>query len=262
MTEQKTKIERTARLKWIPIEKMKVNPLAQRSFRRAWADRLAAEFDPEQLGIPTVNERDGSYYICDGQHRLAMLREIGWGDQQIQCWTYVGLSEDEEAETFLKLQNRLRVDAFSQFRVAVAAGRPVEQDVDRIVRAQGLRVSREKVDGAVGAVTALTKVYKRNDGVVLGRTLRIIRDAYGDGAFTAPVIDGLGHLCARYNGQLDEETAIERLSTARAGMNGLLGRAETIHRATGNGKALCIAAAAVEIINRGRSGTKLPNWWS
>jgi hypothetical protein len=46
------------------------------------------------------------------------------------------------------------------------------------------------------------------------------------------------------------------------GVNGLLGRAEQIRRQTGNPKNHCVAAAAVEAINRGRGGKKLPSWWA
>jgi hypothetical protein len=258
---QPTRVVRDARLRWIPIAKMKASPLGQRELKPWFVDKLVADFDLEELGTPTVSERDGHFYIMDGQHRIEALRHIGWGDQQIQCWTYTGLTEEDEAEKFLKLNDRLNVDAFSKFRIGVNAGRPIESDIERLVRAQGLRISRDTQDGSIGAVTALRKVYNRSDGVTLGRTLRIIRDAYGDSGFDSAIIDGVGHLCGRYNGELEEDQAIERLGSVRGGVNGLRGRAESIRLATGHAKAQCVAAAAVEIINRGRGGKKLPGWW-
>lgn len=255
------KLEREARLRWIPLEKMKVSPLGQRDLNPARVDRLAATFDLEQLGTPTVNLRDGHYYIVDGQHRVEALREIGWGDQQIQCWTYEGLSEQEEAEKFLQINDVLVVQAFDRFTKGVTAGRDDETEVDRVVRAQGLCVSRDKTAGAIRAPGTLMRVYKRTDSATLGRAVRIIRDAYGDGGFVVPVIDGVGYLCARYNGDLDDKAAVAKLGNVHGGVNGLLGEAEKIRRQTGNAKGLCVAAAAVEIINRGRGGKKLPSWW-
>lgn len=261
MTET-TKLERAARLRWVPIGKMKVNDRAQRDMNPARVDHLAVNLDPELIGTPTVNERDGWFYIMDGQHRVEALRLLGWEpEQQVQCWTYVGLTEEQEAEKFLTLNDVLQVNALPKFRAAVTAGREVESDIDRIVRSLGLCVTRDKVPGAIGAVGTLQRVYGRSGPKVLSRTLRIARDAYGDAGLEAAVIDGIGALCERYNGELAEDTAVERLQTANGGVSGLLNKAETIRRQTGNAKGQCVAAAAVEIINRGRGGKKLPDWW-
>ena len=255
-------LNREARLSWVPIATMKVSPLAQRELNQARVDRMVADFDLEQLGTPTVSKRDGHAYIIDGQHRIEALKAIGWGDQQVQCWTYTGLTEAEESEKFLKLNDVLAVDAMSKFRVGVHAGRDVECDIDRVVRAQDLVVSRDRIPGAVAAVGTLRRIYIRSDAKTLARTLRIVRDAYGDPGLDAPVLDGIGLLCQRYNGQLSEDTAVKKLAAAHGGVNGLLGKAEVLRRQTGNAKGHCVAAAAVAIINTGRGGQKLPSWWN
>lgn len=256
------RVERTARLRWVPIAQMKTSPLAQRELNAARVDRLAADFDPEQIGVPTVSARDGWFFIIDGQHRIEALKAIGWGDQSVQCWTYEGMNEAEEAEMFLRLNDVLTVAGFAKYRVSLTAGREIECDIDRIVRAQQLVVSRDAIPGAIQAVGTLRRVYTRSNPKTLARTLRLIRDSYGDSGFEAPVIDGLALLCQRYNGQLNDQDAIERLGKVHGGVKGLLGAAEKIRRSTGNAKAHCVAAAAVEIINRGRGGKKLPSWWA
>lgn len=256
------RLSRAAHLRWVPIAKMKVNPKAQREIRQHKVDRIVADLDVEQLGAPTVSERDGSFFILDGQHRIQALRDIGWDDQQVQCWCYTGLTEEEEAEIFLKLNDTLTVDVFSKFRVGIAAGRAVETDIDRVVRAQGLVVSRDGIPGAIGAVGTLRRVYARGGPATLGRTLRIIRDAYGDAGLEGVVIDGIGLLCSRYNGDLNDAVAVERLGNQHGGVNGLLNMAEVLRLKTGNPKAHCVAAAAVKRINAGRGGKKLPEWWA
>lgn len=263
MTDSSGRIEREARLRWVPIDKMRVSPLAQRTLNQARVDRLLAEFDLEQFGTPTVSERDGHYFVIDGQHRIEALKAfLGEEEgQKVQCWTYTGLSEEEEADKFDRLNDVLAVHAFDKFKVRVTAGREVETDIDRIVRAQGLCISRDAIPGAVRGVGTLRRVYSRSDAATLARALRIIRDSFGDSGFEAPVIDGIGLLCQRYNGDLEEDVAVKKLASLNGGVNGLLGKAENLRRQTGNYKSHCVAAAAVEVINTGRGGKKLPSWW-
>ena len=261
ITHARNKIERSARLKWVPITLMRVSPMAQRELNTNRVGRIAAHLDIERIGVPTVSERGGHFYVIDGQHRIEALKEIGYGDQQVQCNVYTGLNEQDEAEMFLALNDVLAVDAFSKFRIGVQAGRAEECDIDRIVRAQGLRVSQDRSDGAVSAVGTLRRLYSRSDGKTLGRTLRIIRDAYGQAGLEAQVIDGIGLVCARYNGDLNDEQAILRLSSAMGGVGGLLNKAYVIQKSSGQPKAHCVAAAVVDTYNAGRGGKKLPSWW-
>jgi hypothetical protein len=257
------RLERAARLRWVPLAQMRINPLAQRDLRPARVARVAAVFDLEQMGAPVVSHRGGWYYLIDGQHRIEALKcWLGtWEGQQIQCWCYEGLSEQAEAELFPTLNDTLTVHAFAKFKVSVQAGRAAEADVDRIVRALGLRISHARAGGGIAAVSTLRRVYARGGASVLSRALRIIRDAYGEAGLDGPVIDGIGLVCQSYDGQLSEQRAIERLSTAHGGVSGLISKAGQLRQTTGNTTAQCVAAAAVELINRGSGGKKLPSWW-
>lgn len=258
------KVERVARLQWIPLVDIDFNELAQRNLKQARVDELATDFDPEQVGYPTVNHRAERYFVVDGHHRIEALKIwLGedWERQQVQCQCYEGLSEEEEAEVFLKLNNVLAVTAYDRFRIGVKAGRTEETEVERVVRQCLLRVSQDQGDGAIAAVGTLMRVYRRGGSQNLARTLLIVRDAYGDPGLEASVIDGIGLLCHRYNGELDDVRLVERLSKSHGGVNGLLGKAENLRKQTGSTRSHCVAAAAVDINNGGRGGKKLPSWW-
>lgn len=261
MTSSNNRLQRLTRLQWVPIPMMRVSPLAQRDLNHARVDRLAAGMDLEQLGTPVVNLRDGWFYIIDGQHRIEALKAIGYGTQQVQCWMYTGLSEADEAAMFLKLNDSLTVGAYSKFKVAVAAGRPDETDIDRIVRAQGLRIGLGRSGGAVGAVDTLRRVYLRGGPACLARTLRVVNGAYGDAGLDAMVIDGIGLVCHRYDGQLKDERLAAALAGAAGGASALLAKAENLRRQTGSLKAHCVAAAVVELVNGRTRGKKLRSWW-
>ena len=257
------RLERTARLRWVPLAQMRVNPLAQRDLNRARVNQLAACFEPEQIGAPVVSHRGDWYWLLDGQHRVEAYKLwLGsWEDQQVQCWCYEGLTEPQEAEQFLRLNDTLTVNAYAKFKVAIQAGRDAEADLDRIVRALGLRIAAGRARGGICAVATLRRVYGRAGAAVLARALRIIRDAYGDAGLDGPVIEGIALVCQRYDGDLTERDAIARLGAARGGVGGLLSRAGQLRQGTGAAPAECAAAAAVELINRGAGRAKLAPWW-
>lgn len=261
-TVKSERLERTARLAWVPIVKMKVNPVCQREVRPHWVEKIAGSFDPEQFGTPTVNLRDGWFYILDGQHRIeAFKRWVGeWTAQSIQCWQYVGMNEAQEAETFLRLQETVQVSAFDKFRVGLQARRSEETNMDAIARLKGFRFAQTKDDRTIGSVNTARKAFRRGEGV-FARTLNIIGEAFPGYPVDAKVLDGTSLVCARYNGDLKDNVAIERLGGIRGGQDGLLARAATLKKQTGASMAHCVAAAIVDTINKGHGGKKMPSWW-
>lgn len=54
---------------------------------------------------------------------------------------------------------------------------------------------------------------------------------------------------------------VKKLAGSRGGVNGLLNNAAMWREKTGQTVAHCVAAAAVDLINQGRGGKKLPSWW-
>lgn len=254
------RVVRRSEIEWIPLDKLEVSPLAQREIRPAWVSELAASLDLEQIGALTVNERNGRYFIIDGQHRAEAMRLFGFDTEKLQCFTYHGLSEQEEAEMFLKLNNRLKVSSMDEFKIAVQAGRKIEVDIDRIVREAGLHISSGG-EGSIRAVGKLGKIYDRSGPLVLATTLAIIRDSYGTRGFTAEVIDGIGLFADRYADQMDQDKLIRALKGTNGTLTALLNRAEILRKQTGALKAHCIAAAATDIYNKIQKGTKLVGWW-
>lgn len=258
-------VTRNRVLKWVRLGQIRVNQEVQRELRVAHVEHLLANFDPDQLGTPELSFRNGFYYVMDGQHRIeALKRWLGdeWEDQCVECWVASGLDEKQEAEEFLRLNDKLNVNAFQKFKVAVRAGRPTETDIDKIVRGEGLCVSQQQVPGAIRAVGTLKKVFTRDGEGCLARALRIASGAYGDAGLEAPIIDGFGLLCGRYNGELKDGEASKALAAALGGVNGLVNSAEMLRQKTGNVKSQCVAATAVELINRKRRrNEKLASWW-
>ena len=256
-------LEQEAQLTWVPLNRMRVNEAAQRSFNLTWATELASAFSLEGMGNLTVNQRGEWWHIIDGQHRAAALKmwlgDGNWNEQTVECRTYKELTDEQEAELFLRLNDRLRTASFDEFRVAVKAGRETESEVDRLVRDAGLVISRTK--GGISATGTLMRVYRRGGPEVLARTLAVIRQSYGEAGFESAVIDGIGLFLQRYSSQISDDKVTAKLSAAAGGALGLINRANQLRLQTGSHKSQCVAAAVVDIANRGSGGRKLPSWW-
>ena len=256
------KATRGAHLQWVPLADIVVNERAQREFRQQWAESILSHFDIDKLQFPTVSLRDGRYYVVDGQHSLwAYKMWLGsWEDQKIQCMVHKGLSEEQEAELFLSLNNKKPIPVFDRFRVAVAAGRYEECDIDRIVRASGCKISQNKsITGAISAVSALTSVYRDQGAEVLGAMIRTIRDAFGDAAYESAIMRGIGLVLGRYP-TIDRARFTVALHDVHAGSKGILNAAHVLRQQAGGSQAESVAAACVNVYNRSK-GPKLPSWW-
>ena len=255
--------ESTTTLEWVRLGDLRIPPHAQRDLRPAFVDTLEP-FDPNLFGIPVVSERGSVYHLIDGQQRCAAARKwlgSGWEEQRVQCRVYHGLSDPQESDLFLKLQVHLNVGAFDKFDKGVNAGREPETSINAAVQACGLHVSRGRTPGGIIAVDALRHVYGKGNGQILCKTLRIAVDAYGDVGLEGSIIKGVGMLCQRYNGALDFDFAVQRLGSARGGVKGLLNLAAVMRDKYGCTLPTAVAGAAVEIINQGKGGKKLPGWW-
>lgn len=253
------------KLEWVKVADLRISPRAQRNHAtpgaQALIEEIAQNFDADKFGVLVVNERNGVYWVVDGGHRRTALQKMGYDDQQVQCWVYHGLSEEEEADLFLDLNNVRPVSAMDKFKVAVVAGREVETIIEKIARNVNMSVGSGRV-GSIRCVAALIKVYERGGAEVLERTLRIIRDAYGDPGFSARVTEGIGLFVANYEHAFNETRLVSKLSRKLGGVNGLLGRAEQIKSSHGVSVPVAVAAATVETYNQGRGGGNLTGWWS
>ncbi len=254
----------------VRIAEMRVPPvgIAQRRFSRGQAEEYAANFDENKVGVPAVNHRNGIYWIVDGQHRIEALKLFFAPKDPgaIECSVYVDLEDSEMAELFIGLNTRRTVNRFDAFRIACSAERTRESDILRIVEANGLKVKQAKEPKCVSAVSALCQIADRSGTTVLGQTLRALRDGLsGDTlAFDAYMMLGVANVFNRYNGRTNEHYLATALESVQKGSTTILRRAEAAREKTGNSKAQCVAAAIVDIYNKGlgpRDAKRLPSWW-
>lgn len=268
MSEDK-KIHRAARLRTIRLDQIRVNPIAQREHNEARVAKIADNLDHDRLGTLTVSSRDGWYWLLDGQHRFYGLREnlrrtFGdeWAEWEIPVWCYEGLSEREEAQKFLELNEAVLPNHYDRFKVSVAADKPPAPDIDRIVRSLGLKVSRAKTETSISATTGLERIYRIGGPRLLVATLVTIRDAWEGYGYDAAIMDGVSRFIERYEGQYKPDRLISVMGALKNGSLGLFQASAVERNAMGCTRGVAMAATLVNLYNKGLRGNgRLTSWW-
>lgn len=244
----------------VPINLTRVSPSAQRQQKLWHIHNIAKSFNPDKLGVITVSLRDGVYYVVDGAHRIAAAKLAGHEDASITAHVYEGLSEKEEAELFLVLNDVRPVSKLDKFKVSVTAGDPTACAIKSIVGSLGYRVAMNGAS-SISAVTPLERTYVNGGANALYNLILIARDSYGDTGMKSAVLDGIGRVTSNYSELIDPERMVDRLTKLPGGLNGLLGKANAKKEDTGASLGNCVAWAVVESYNSGRGKfVKLPKW--
>lgn len=166
----------------------------QRELRRGRAVKIAQSFDWRQFGVLNVSLREnGMYYTYDGQHRLeaALLRDF----REVPCMVFEGLTENDEAELFVRLQrDRANVAPYERFKAALFAGDPIIKRINEIVLANGWEVGGTPGKRRISAVQVLVRLYNRYGEEGLKKTFFVIKGIW-DGeemSLHGPFVEGLG----------------------------------------------------------------------
>src|SRR5262245_16085781 len=219
------KIEGASSRQWLRVSSILVDPDVQRSLRTPWAREIAANFDPDRIRVIVVSHRaDGKYYVIDGQHRLAALKLMEYGEQLVDCAVFDRRNmadaevKKEDARLFLELNRVLKQTPLEAFQKAVVAEDPKAIAINRVVMQANLFVSNTGAQGSVACVAALERVYGglgtgRNTPEVLLSALDTIVKAWGRAPvnFNQRIVRGLGLVFLKYGKQLDREVFVKKL---------------------------------------------------
>ena len=263
----KANLREKATIRPIRIDALRVpSPgVAQRKFSQSHGDALAEDFDPAKFGYPVVSRVDSVDWLIDGQHRVYAIQKAGFATaaDSVDCEVYEGLSQSQMADLFLGRNRSRLVTAFERFSVAVTAGHPRERAIVAILHGAQLEIGHHQGLRTVHSVGALIRVYERDGPEVLRRVVCILRDAYAGApaAFGRVLVDGFGLVVAKY-AELQDDVLVAAIAKDRGGVHDLLRRAEDYRERLGRLLPQCVAAAVVDVYNRGlKRKDRLTKWW-
>lgn len=188
----------------------------QRQLNVKRVKQIAKNFDERIANEPKVSQRNGHYYVFDGQHTIAARVERNGGKPlAILCKVYLGLSESDEATLFAQ-QNGYFADltAGVKIRALIYAGDPVACKFQKVTESTGIRLDFSQQGGTkrLACIATAFNEFQKIGAEKYKEALMILLDAW-DGAFDSLRAESVSAMCEfvdLYEGEYDRKRMIRR----------------------------------------------------
>ena len=181
---------------------------------------IAENFDPRLLDDPKVSERDGHFYVFDGQHTIEALRILnGNKELSIRIRLYQHMTAKDEAILFAKqFGDAESVSAGSKMRALIFAENAKAVSFYKAVQSVGfdLDYSHKQGNNRIGCIATAFREFQRLDADCFYEVLTLIRDAWDGDAefFRSEVFTALCRFVVQYRGEYDRHRLVSRLRMA------------------------------------------------
>lgn len=149
---------RNQRFVVLTIDVVRVAPTdkGQRPFDRK-NKVLTVAWNWDECGVLSVQERNGAYYVVDGQHRLARLTKEFPPTTEIVCEVVASEGTDRAAAAHFVNKNKVRasIRSVDEYLNRVTSEDPRALRCERVLRTHGLRVARSAGEKNILAVQAV-----------------------------------------------------------------------------------------------------------
>lgn len=202
----------------ISTKDMFPHPIAQREFIPEHAHKIAKDFSWDRYSPVDVSFRDGRYWVIDGQHRIAAIRERFGGDCVILARVRRGMTIVDEAMFFVNQdKGRKTIKYNDKISVKYRIGDEDVVDAVRCAALAGWRMDEFSKTYSKGRLTAhatIMKLYKRIDREQFIDLLKVLYEAWdGDprGA-CREILNGMERFYKMYWGEFDGKILAKKLS--------------------------------------------------
>ncbi len=174
-----TEPEQNAEL--VLIEDVNVDLDYQRTLRHDLVNKIAGAYDIVKAGAILVSQRDdGTLWCVDGQHRMVGAQQAG--ETHVFAEVIRGRTKQQEADIRLARNDRKSDTIAEKFQTRLVMGDLVAEAINEIVHQNGSQVNLSpNTYSGINAIACLETLYLVDGkGVVLARTLRFLREAFGE----------------------------------------------------------------------------------
>jgi hypothetical protein len=238
-----------------------VDTRVQRELDQARVRELVRNWDDNALDVPKVSQRAGGECIwLDGQHRGAALIQMGRGEVSIECLVYRGLSLQEEAALFRRLNNSKRLSPIDLYRVALTEKDATAWKCQMLLDAVRLEVGQGRKNSFT-AVNTLWRMVER-DAVSAERALTLLTLAWGPvrEAVEGRLLQGVGDWMLRHGESVVIKAFGDKVAKTTGTPGAFLGQAKALSQMLNISVPDAVADKLTNVYNHNRRTGLLPAW--
>ena len=189
----------------------------QRAIDLKRVERIVENFDPRLVNPLKVSSRDGHYYVFDGAHTLAALKDVNKFDNfMVDCMLFHGLTYEDEAYLFaLQRGESKEVASAARLKALLLSGDDRACDFRSRTEAAGFRLSpsgHTTAKSTLGCVAKLWKIYE-TDADLYSETLALLMAVWHGETWSlnANIIGGLALFIKTYRKEMNQARFIKSL---------------------------------------------------
>lgn len=207
----------------------------QRTVKQQRVDEIVREWNDRKLTPVVVSFRDGKLNVVDGQNRIAAMRQMaGGGDVIVPCIIHTGMTYEEEADMYAKLDtDKAPLTPRQHTKALVEAGTDATvTEVKRLVEEVGFTWALGEPTGEpfeIAPIRALINAHQLLGGEAFARMLSLLAGAWQGtpNSLKASMLSGMALFVKTYETELHDRTFIRRMSIVSPEEIIRLGRIET-----------------------------------
>ena len=207
----------------------------QRPVEQKNVDKLVRNWNSRELYPVIVSFRDGKFNVVDGQNRIAAMRQMaGGGDVIVPCMIYTGMTYEQEAELYAKLDKGKRpLTPRQHTKALVESGSDARiMEIKCLGEDVGFVWALGEPPGEpfeIAPIRALINAYQLLGGDAFSRMLSLMAGTWQGtpNSLRASMLSGMALFVKTYGTELSDRAFIRRMSIVSPEEIIRLGRIET-----------------------------------
>ena len=233
----------------LPSTMLESDTSYQRTIDMKRVERIVENFDARLVNPLKVSCRDGHYYVFDGAHTLAALKEINKFDNfMVDCMLFHGLTYEGEAYLFaLQRGESKEVATAARLKALLLSNDERVCDFRSRTEAVGFKfsVTHSSANCAFSCIDKLWRVYE-TDPQLYSDTLRLLMDCWHGEKWSlaANIIGGMAMFLGVYGSEYSRARFLKNVGSADL-------MVLNKNRADNPKKDYCYAFAMMKLYNKG-----------
>lgn len=207
----------------------------QRPVLQKDVDKIIREWNGREVTPVVVSFRDGKFNVVDGQHHIeAMRQKAGGRDVIVPCIIHTGMTYEQEAELYARLdRDKKRLTLRQYTKAVVEAGSDANiMEVKRLTEGVGFIWALGEPTGEpfeIAPIRALINAHQLLGGEAFARMLSLLAGAWQGtpNSLKASMLSGMALFVKTYETELHDRAFIRRMSIVSPEEIIRLGRIET-----------------------------------